>query len=231
MMDLKDILKMVYIQFGDEIIAAGKSAFDKKMFQGEARDAETKGGANIFEKPDIAEADADEISDTIKIEADETSDIVEVGKEGFDYYDGERFESQMLAKMKSSAAIAITSPDGVTAAIGDLAEMAIEVYKFGEVQETKRVEIAAQRDVAIANIEAQKVVLLDYLEKSFDERKENFRMFFRVVDDALEKDNMQELAFGLESIIKLAQSSPFKDLRTIEETAAALGDPGHEWDF
>ena len=52
-----------------------------------------------------------------------------------------------------------------------------------------------------------------------------------MVDDALEKDNMQELAMGLEGIIKLADSSPFKDLQTVEATAAALTDPNHEWSF
>ncbi|NLG10097.1 MAG: hypothetical protein GX562_00990 [Coriobacteriaceae bacterium] len=70
-----------------------------------------------------------------------------------------------------------------------------------------------------------------YLDKSFDERKENFHALFSVVDDALEKNNMQQLAMSLESIIKLAEASPFKDLETIEATAAALTDPDHKWDF
>jgi hypothetical protein len=73
--------------------------------------------------------------------------------------------------------------------------------------------------------------VMTYLDKSFDERRENFQKLFSVVDDALEKDNMQELAMSLEGIIKLAESSPFKDLQTIEATAAALTDPDHEWDF
>jgi hypothetical protein len=54
---------------------------------------------------------------------------------------------------------------------------------------------------------------------------------FAVVDGALDTNNMAALAAGLESVVKLATSSPFKDLRTVEETAAALSNPDHEWDF
>lgn len=42
---------------------------------------------------------------------------------------------------------------------------------------------------------------------------------------------MEELGLGLESIIRLAESSPFRDLASIDATAVALGDPDHEWDF
>lgn len=109
--------------------------------------------------------------------------------------------------------------------------MAGEVRKFEEVQVTKRVGIAAERDVAIAGIRAQQELLQNYLDRSFDERAENFTRLFDVVDDALATGNMNALALGLESVIKLATSSPFKDLRSIEETSAALTDPSHEWDF
>ena len=74
-------------------------------------------------------------------------------------------------------------------------------------------------------------MLQDYLNRSFDERADNFAELFKVVDYALETDNMNALAMGLESVLKLATTSPFKDLRTVEETAAALSDPEHEWDF
>jgi hypothetical protein len=42
---------------------------------------------------------------------------------------------------------------------------------------------------------------------------------------------MQELAMGLDSIMKLAESSPFKDLQSVESTAEALADPEHTWEF
>lgn len=36
---------------------------------------------------------------------------------------------------------------------------------------------------------------------------------------------------SLQGVLTLAQSSPFKDLQTVEATATALADPDHEWDF
>jgi hypothetical protein len=150
--------------------------------------------------------------------------------ESAQYYDADAFERQTLAKMQHNAVVVMNSGD-VAGAVKDLILMAGEVRKFEEAQITVRTDIAARRDIALANIEAQKTALMTYLDKSFDERKENFQKLFSVVDDALEKDNMQELAMGLESIIKLADSSPFKDLQTIEATATALTDPNHEWDF
>lgn len=110
-------------------------------------------------------------------------------------------------------------------------EQAGEVRKFEEVQKTQRTDIAARRDIAIANIEVQKEVLKSYLDKSFDERKENFNKLFSVIDHALETNNMQELAVTLQGLLTLASISPFKDLQTVEATATALADPNHEWDF
>lgn len=69
------------------------------------------------------------------------------------------------------------------------------------------------------------------MEKSFDERKSSFDKLFAVVDHSLETDNMQELALGLQGILTLADSSPFKDLESVEATRAALADPDHEWNF
>ena len=109
--------------------------------------------------------------------------------------------------------------------------MAGEVRKFEEAQITRRTAIAAQRDAAIASIRARREVLQDYLARSFDERAENFSRLFDVVDTALDTNNMQALAMGLDSVVKLAASSPFKDLRSVEETTTALTDPDHEWDF
>lgn len=145
--------------------------------------------------------------------------------------DGEAFSADIHASVQGLSTNAIQSPREVVDVVLGLVMMAGEVRKFEEAQVTKRVGIAAERDIAIANIKAQQELLKNYLNKSFDERAENFKSLFVVVDDALESDNMTALAMGLESVVKLAVSSPFKDLRTIQETASALADPDHEWDF
>ena len=64
-----------------------------------------------------------------------------------------------------------------------------------------------------------------------DERKDNFRKLFDVIDDALAKNNIQQLQLGLSSMNHLAALSPFKSLESIESTQKALGDKDHTWNF
>ncbi|MCD8490299.1 MAG: hypothetical protein LRZ84_27125 [Desertifilum sp.] len=73
--------------------------------------------------------------------------------------------------------------------------------------------------------------MIKFLELSFDERAENFRQLFNVVDQAIESDNNQQLALALHSITELAKSSPFRDLANLASVQAALDDPDHEWVF
>ncbi|MBE9034617.1 hypothetical protein IQ246_05635 [aff. Roholtiella sp. LEGE 12411] len=65
----------------------------------------------------------------------------------------------------------------------------------------------------------------------FDERAENFRALFTVVDSAITSGNNDQLAFTLNSITEIAKSSPFKDLANLASVRAALDDPEHEWTF
>lgn len=148
------------------------------------------------------------------------------------YLDGDKFENNLLIKLsKIAPGLAAGNPAEVANVLNNLISMAGEVSKFTEVQKTKRKEIEAKRDVIVNNIQFQKEIILIYLEKSFDARKENFAKLFSIVDDAISKDNMQQLALSLDSINKLAASSPFKALSTIESTQNALTDKNHIWDF
>lgn len=105
-------------------------------------------------------------------------------------------------------------------------------YKIVSAQEkTKRREIEAWERKTLAEIHAKRDILIKFLELSFDERAENFRHLFNVVDQAIESDNNQQLALALHSITELAKSSPFKDLANLASVQAALDDPDHEWVF
>jgi len=105
-------------------------------------------------------------------------------------------------------------------------------YKIiAEQEQTKRREIEACEKVTIAKINAQRDLLMAYLNRSFDERAENFRALFNVVDRAMAVGNNEQLALALHSIIELAKSSPFKELANLASVRAALDDPDHEWEF
>ncbi|NHC33238.1 hypothetical protein [Scytonema millei] len=105
-------------------------------------------------------------------------------------------------------------------------------YKIiAEQEQTKRREIEAWEQETIARINAQRDVLIEYLDRSFDERAENFRALFKVVDRAITTGNNEQLAVALHSITEIAKSSPFKELANLTSVRAALDDPNREWTF
>ncbi|MCC5628465.1 hypothetical protein LC613_10240 [Nostoc sphaeroides CHAB 2801] len=105
-------------------------------------------------------------------------------------------------------------------------------YKIiAQQEQTKRREIDAWEKETITKINAQRELLMAYLDRSFDERAENFRALFAVVDNAIASGNNEQLALTLNSITEIAKSSPFKDLANLASVRAALDDPDHEWKF
>ena len=85
----------------------------------------------------------------------------------------------------------IVTPQQALDAVKTLVTTAGEVVKFCELQETERARIESERQRALAIIDAQKQFLITYLDRTFDERKEQFNCFFKIVDDALAKNNIQ----------------------------------------
>lgn len=106
-----------------------------------------------------------------------------------------------------------------------------DYLKIAEQEQTKRREIDAWENETITKINAQRELLMAYLDRSFDERAENFRALFAVVDSAIASGNNGQLALTLNSITEIAKSSPFKDLANLASVRAALDDPDHEWTF
>ncbi|MEH2325370.1 MAG: hypothetical protein V7K32_17785 [Nostoc sp.] len=121
----------------------------------------------------------------------------------------------------------------------DAVSSAYSEYKIiAEQEQTKRREIEAWEKETITKINAQRELLIAYLDSSFDERAKNFRALFAVVDHAMPSagyayasGNNDQLALTLNSIIEIAKSCPFKDLANLTSVRAALDDPDHEWTF
>ncbi|WOP19532.1 hypothetical protein [Raineyella sp. LH-20] len=84
-------------------------------------------------------------------------------------------------------------------------------------EKTKRNEIRAWEQTQIEIIHVQRDFLLTALDKTFDERSENFRRLFDNLEVALtsERDDAgTQVSEILGAITDLAQTSPFKDLRS-----------------
>ena len=73
--------------------------------------------------------------------------------------------------------------------------------------------------------------MIKYLESSFDERANNFRLLFEKVDQAIAQGDNNQLTLFLNSITELAKSSPFKDFADVTSVRDALNNSEHEWTF
>ncbi|WOB45761.1 hypothetical protein HNI00_11905 [Thermoleptolyngbya oregonensis NK1-22] len=107
----------------------------------------------------------------------------------------------------------------------------LEYKRIIETETTKRREIEAWEKTRLAEIQAQRDLLIGYLEQSFDERSQNFKSLFQLVDQAIANGDNQQLALTLDSIVNLAKASPFKDLADLAKVKESLKSPDHVWEL
>ena len=125
----------------------------------------------------------------------------------------------------------LSSPSEVISTLNAYSEAATDAVKFCEIQKTKRAEIKANAEVHIAQLRAQRDIIIEYLKRSFDERHYLFEQQFKIVDHALMTGNTKELAISLQSINDLAKSSPFKALTDIGDVQRTLTQEGSTLDI
>ena len=127
--------------------------------------------------------------------------------------------------------VQIKTPFEALNIVNNIISASKEVANHIESEKTKREEIQKDKEIALKKIQMQRDLLMTYLEKTYDERKTAFSKYFEVVDYALQNNNVQELAMGLENINDLAKSSPFKNLADLKSVGDALKDKNTVWDI
>jgi hypothetical protein len=108
------------------------------------------------------------------------------------------------------------------ASVNNMLSLYRDVSTLIETEKTKRADIIADKEVKIEAIRSQRDFFMSYLQKTFDERADNFSEIFKVIDTALENGNIQQLALSLDSLNKLAAESPFKVIADINALGEAL---------
>lgn len=103
-------------------------------------------------------------------------------------------------------------PEQALNTLNDLYNRYATLEEVREANRTERERIKANKKVALAQIEATKAVLMEYLNRSFDERASIFKKDFEAIDAAIANNNMEALALMLQSVNTLAAQSPFKSL-------------------
>jgi len=127
--------------------------------------------------------------------------------------------------------VEIFNPGSAAECFRDVVEAYTEYKIVAEQEQTKRRGIVAWEKATLADIQAKRDALINYLECSFDERAKNFNFLFKKVDEAIAMGDNNQLALAMTSITEIAKSSPFKDLADLTSVRAALDDPDHEWEF
>ena len=108
--------------------------------------------------------------------------------------------------------------------IREICKTVVEYKIVVQQEKAKRDVIKAERATALERIKAQREILLDYLRRSFDERRENFEALVERLDDAIASGNTDQMAFLLQTIVQLAQSSPFRDIVNADAVRTMLAD-------
>lgn len=98
-------------------------------------------------------------------------------------------------------------------------------------QRTEQVRITEEARVQIEQIRSRRELLSAMLDRIFTERRENFRALFDRLDVASTRGDFTESKQVLDTIVSLAQTSPFQALREAATAHEALLDKGKVWEF
>ncbi len=116
-----------------------------------------------------------------------------------------------LVKTGGKAALMRLNPTQVIAEYLDYKRKVAE-------EETKREEIWAKRDVALATLSAQKELIEKYFKERFAERAAGLDNFFDLLDSAIESKSEKQVELALAGILGILKDSPLKDFEIFRES-------------
>ena len=114
-------------------------------------------------------------------------------------------------------------------AIQTICEAYIDCQKTAEFEKTNRKQIEANQQIELEKIQATRQVLLTYLDQQFEERSHAFEKLFSQADEAIKNNDNNRLNIILNSVVELAKSSPFNDLKDANSVKSALKDKDYTW--
>lgn len=119
---------------------------------------------------------------------------------------------------------ALKNLNNVPVHIGDGVKEVLTVItdylKVAEVEQTKRVEILAKRDVALQQLHNQRAAFEQLMRFTFQERAVVLQKQLDTLDMAMANGNVEVIKAALDGMVSVIQTSPFKN---VQEMQAALG--------
>ncbi|MGQ9483290.1 hypothetical protein [Chloroflexus sp.] len=96
----------------------------------------------------------------------------------------------------------------------------IETIQIIQAEETKRAQIAKQRDVLIKALESERQVILAYFEQRFAERRQALDRFFHLLDYGITHHDTKSIDAALTGILGIIQDNPLRDFETFKKCMA-----------
>ena len=93
-----------------------------------------------------------------------------------------------------------------------------------EREKTNRANVERKRRSAIAVIQSERNVMIQFLVQRFGERKTLYEQYFKLIDTALNLDNAEILRIALESIQNIYQDSPCSGIDEFRQQFDAMNE-------
>ena len=118
--------------------------------------------------------------------------------------------------IKNLSKVPVPIVDGVKEVLNGITDY----LKVAEVEQTKRVDILAKRDIALHQLHNQRAAFEQLMRFTFQERAVVLQKQLETLDFAMENGNVEVIKAALDSMVSVIQTSPFRD---VQEMQAALG--------
>ena len=113
----------------------------------------------------------------------------------------------LATKMKGQL-VKQAGPTQVVCSLSDLVNAWKDYQTTREIETTKRTQIAADRDVRLAAIHAQAEAFHRLIDKTFDERSNNFDKFFNILEKGFATNDDRQINAALTMIVEQVKVSP-----------------------
>jgi hypothetical protein len=118
--------------------------------------------------------------------------------------------------IKSLEKVPLHVTDGITSVFNEITGY----LKIAAIEETKRTDITARRDIALQALKNQRATFEQLMQYTFQERASVIQKQFDVLDFAMANGNVDTIKNALDGMVAVIQTSPFK---SIQEMQTALG--------
>lgn len=108
-------------------------------------------------------------------------------------------------------------PPHVFTGASDIVAQVTNYLSLAQQEKTKRADITARRDVALASIQAQRDVIMQAMDRTFQERAAVLQGQLNALEFAVREGNVDIVGLSLQSMIHVIQTSPFKSVGELKQ--------------